>query len=314
MEERERSALAGARSSLPATPQSGDGYRVLHVGDDPKIAWLEQDLLTGPTGLPLERFDRVTTRAAALAAVTDHGPYDVVLLDLHLPDSDDVQIVDHIVTHSPSSAVVVLTADHQPDAGIDALERGATHFLAKSQLDELDLAREIRFAAARKSYELRLRRMTRTDELTGLANRRGLADYHVLAQERVARDGGVIVLAYYDLNDFKPINDLFGHLVGDEVLRTVAQHLLHGVRTGDLVARLSGDEFVVVGLTADDAEASEFAGRLGALVRELPIGIGKATITAASGVVHSDETDSLDTILARADAAMYEDKRRLTEA
>lgn len=294
---------AGSSMAAPTEP-----YRLLHVEDDADAAHLISQLLALQRTVRIGHLDLVTTKAAALAAVTDEGPYDVVLLDLHLPDNLDVGIVDHLVAHAPTAAVIVLTGHDGPQVGIEALRRGASQFLSKTRLDEGLLSREILFATARKTYELRLRRLTRTDELTGLANRRAVSDYYRLAQEHIARDGGAVVTAFYDLNEFKPINDLFGHLTGDRVLRSVAQHLCDEVRAGDLVGRISGDEFMVMGIAHDDAEAADFADRLTHLIHELPVGIDDATITAAHGIITTDGAEPLEAILALADRAMYEDK------
>ncbi|HSK23838.1 MAG TPA: diguanylate cyclase [Egicoccus sp.] len=149
------------------------------------------------------------------------------------------------------------------------------------------------------------------DALTGLPNRSVLFDQLELLLGQRHRTG--IAVAFIDLDDFKPINDRFGHRTGDELLVYVADQLRATIRQGDVVARIGGDEFVVVG----EADTKETAVRLGArleaaLSGEVVLERGTVTLSASVGVgfVGSDERPDADDLLSRADAAMYEVKRR----
>lgn len=149
------------------------------------------------------------------------------------------------------------------------------------------------------------------DTLTGLASRAAFNDRLRLAIADAKRHGDLFVLAYIDLDRFKPINDRYGHSAGDEVLITIAERLQSAVREQDLVARLGGDEFVVLfGRVQSTAEIPEFAHRLLSRIREPVTVVGDDCQIGASigfSVFDSDEDDAR-TLLTKADTAMYEAK------
>jgi diguanylate cyclase (GGDEF)-like protein/PAS domain S-box-containing protein len=142
-----------------------------------------------------------------------------------------------------------------------------------------------------------------TDSLTGLPNRRSLFDL-------LDRDPSGGALLFCDLDRFKPINDRFGHAVGDEVLRTVATRLARCVREDDVVARTGGDEFVVLARGASDEVVGELADRI-TLAVEAPIVVDGTEIVVgiSIGTARSD-SPLTDAVLARADQAMLVDKAR----
>lgn len=149
-----------------------------------------------------------------------------------------------------------------------------------------------------------------TDSLTGLPNRRG---FYTLASERFADGSSPTACAILiDLDDFKEINDAYGHEVGDELLAAVADRLRASVRASDAVARLGGDEFAILlgSQTLDDA--AQIAARITeALRRPFRLRVGEVTISASVGVaVASPDRDDAGELLRRADLAMYAAKRR----
>ena len=119
-------------------------------------------------------------------------------------------------------------------------------------------------------------------------------------------------VVFFDLNNFKSVNDRFGHAIGDELLRKVGDVLSQGVRSCDLVARLGGDEFGVLlfktTLKEAKAKASALACRISEQAVEMPT--GTIEVTTAWGVAPCDAEDSAEQILARADRNMYMSKKQ----
>ena len=147
----------------------------------------------------------------------------------------------------------------------------------------------------------RLETAAHHDPLTGLANRRRLLE----AIDANDRPGAML---YCDLDGFKPVNDRWGHGVGDEVLVSVGERLASLVRHGDLVSRMGGDEFAVVLWDADLAEAEQIAERireLGAL--PIRVSAGELLVGISVGVAASEDPLHQE-VVARADTALYADK------
>ena len=151
------------------------------------------------------------------------------------------------------------------------------------------------------------------DVLTGLPNRRALLESLPEAMSRARRVGRPCALLFLDMDGFKAVNDNHGHEEGDELLRQFGARLLQGVRKTDMVARLAGDEFVVVlEMLADAGHAEDTARKLLALLKQ-PFVLRTATVSVGASIgvaLHrpNDEPD-LDAWLARADHAMYAVKR-----
>ena len=154
-----------------------------------------------------------------------------------------------------------------------------------------------------------VRQQAVTDELTGLANRRSLFAHLParLADTTTGRRRPAVMVL--DLDNFKTINDQFGHAVGDAVLVALAGRLRSRMRGDDLVARLGGDEFAVIATVGDDDEARQLAARIAAGVAE-PVQTGDAlhAVRASIGLVRASPGEDADTVLRRADEAMYRAK------
>lgn len=164
---------------------------------------------------------------------------------------------------------------------------------------------------ARRTWESQLAHQARHDALTGLANRRQLLESLTDDYLGGRRNDHSMALLFFDLDGFKAVNDTYGHDAGDRLLVEVARRLSAAVRDGDLVARIAGDEFVVMlRHTADRAEAVTAAKRLlAALEDDVPMGSNRVQISASVGVAMAADHESAADLLRCADLGMYEAKR-----
>jgi diguanylate cyclase (GGDEF)-like protein/PAS domain S-box-containing protein len=164
-----------------------------------------------------------------------------------------------------------------------------------------------------RANEQELARQAQRDALTGIANRRLFEAVLAQAIERARRQRCGLALAYLDIDNFKGINDSLGHGAGDVVLKEFAARLAGSVRASDTVARLAGDEFVIVfEQLAHVEEAHTLARKILDTVRH-PVALnrGPLPITTSIGIaIHSGDWETAESLTARADAALYEAKRR----
>jgi diguanylate cyclase (GGDEF)-like protein len=166
------------------------------------------------------------------------------------------------------------------------------------------LAAELAAARARVA-ELEAR--VDIDPLTDILNRRGFERELTRSLAYVKRYGASAALLYVDLDDFKPVNDHYGHAAGDAVLKAITAALVRGVRASDVVARIGGDEFAVLLWNVSGPDAIAKARALEACVYSTPVRWNNSTfvVGASAGLVHLGPLDSPAEVLACADAAMY---------
>jgi diguanylate cyclase (GGDEF)-like protein len=258
---------------------------------------------------------------AALEAALDHDVA-VVLLDVDMPVLDGNEVCRRLRAEPRFSSVpIVIVTGHQDSAAIRrAFDAGATDFISKPvnwALLPHRLEYILRNAAAAEHIE----RLAYYDTLTGLPNRRRCVDLLCSLFEAAARASESAAVVYLDMNNFKRVNDTFGHSVGDEVLRTVAQRLTDTLGTfsahnpSAVVARFGGDEFVI-GLK--HAQAREIAMQIAAACDDAfasPIVYDSLEFYSAPSIgvaVFPDDGKDVGTVLKHADTAMYQAKSGAT--
>ncbi|MDQ1739786.1 MAG: hypothetical protein QOE53_1438 [Pseudonocardiales bacterium] len=191
---------------------------------------------------------------------------------------------------------------------------GQRQELSRVQLERLrDIADQVVLVLQLRDDAARLGHAATRDHLTGLPNRALFEHVLALALAKHERGSAAPTVIFLDLDRFKAVNDTHGHAVGDELLRAVAQRLLETVRATDLVARLSGDELVILTESADGADTG-----VAALLARLPdvfaapfeLSCGPLLVSASLGHATAVAGDTPARLLARADAAMYEAKNR----
>jgi len=241
----------------------------------------------------------------------DKEPYDVVLLDLLLPDSRGFDTFANIQDHAPKVPVVVLTVLDDETLAIKAVRHGAQDYLFKTRVDGDILARCIRYGIERKQLTDELKDQLIRDELTNLYNRRGLSTL-ARQQLKIARRLGMKVhLLFADLDDMKQINDTLGHTVGDKALVDAANILKRTFRESDVIARIGGDEFVVLAVETSPTAASTITERLRHTLDDFNAE-QKAPyeLSLSLGMAHFDPESpcTVEELIDSADRVMYEQK------
>lgn len=215
------------------------------------------------------------------------------------------------------SMIVVPLVDGNRTQGVLKVICDKPNAFADDDVDLLEqLAQFIAKALARANVMDEKARAASVDALTGLANRAAfLAGLEAMISGAASSGKPVAVVLYLDLDGFKPINDVHGHAVGDEVLQAIGHRIAHTCRSDDLGARIGGDEFAV--LLASSANPNPFALRdrlLDALQKDIPTSAGVVRVGASCGTAVVGGADLAEAVLARADAAMYAEKRTRSQS
>lgn len=231
--------------------QAPKKIRILMVEDDPDFSRLMgrrlQDLKKGQVEIAW-----VADLQAAIRQIED-ATFDLILLDLMLPDSRGIETFMRVQEKASGVPIVVLSGVDDQSLAVRALQLGAQDYLLKGEIDGVVLMRTLLFSMERhrilkewkQAWESEYHSATH-DPLTMLPNR-------VLFQDRLShglslakRHGHGLAILFIDLDRFKQINDALGHPTGDRILKMVAQRLSACVRGEDTMARLGGDEFVAL--------------------------------------------------------------------
>jgi diguanylate cyclase (GGDEF)-like protein len=167
-----------------------------------------------------------------------------------------------------------------------------------------------------RSRQLELKEMAIHDPLTGLKNRRFFDMYIPHEIERVNRNQESLVVVVIDINDFKYINDAYGHIYGDTILKECAAILHKSIRGTDLLFRFGGDEFVIIMSRAGDYEAEVISRRINERLAVWNAVHGDEGPKISFSIGHSllTHTRALNEVMGEADLRMYEDKRRWKES
>jgi two-component system cell cycle response regulator len=207
-----------------------------------------------------------------------------------------------LATHRRPIYVLMMSSQYDQRTLIEALDSGADDFIGKPPLAE-ELYARLRAAERIASMQRELIRLATTDPLTGLCNRRGFFEQATQARARTVPDGSLSAILL-DIDNFKQINDSYGHDAGDEAIRACAD----AARIDEAITgRLGGDEFALLLERRTLPEAIEIGEDLRQRLAARPFDTGKGplTLTWSIGVGEAEPSDSIDQLLARADAALY---------
>src|SRR5262245_19714040 len=290
----------------PATPDPS--LRILLVEDDSAQAAFTQAMLQAASAACV-RLDHTTSVRGAIDRLSGQS-YDVALLDLGLPDAQELEALSSLVGAAPDLPLVILTGTENETLALQAVKSGAQDYLVKGQTTPEIVVRAIRYAIERKQSELHIRHLAYYDPLTQLPNRRLLIEHLGHALKRAARADTIVGVFFIDVDNFKQINDAFGHATGDAFLTDLAGRLSRALRSSDTLGRLSGDEFVAI---VEAGEATELGRVAHALQRSVkapfttPHGELFATLSVGVSSFPADG-EEVGELLRNADHAMYRAK------
>jgi diguanylate cyclase (GGDEF)-like protein len=288
-----------------------DSLQLLIVEDSTEYAHMLKTVLGGEDTVHFEMSFAEDLKSALQCL--DSGEFDVILLDLSLPDSLGLDTFLAVQAYAVQIPIVVITALDDAGVAVRAVREGAQDYLVKTDLDVSNLVRSLRYAVERHRTLTNLEQKLLSDDLTGLYNRRGFM--HLAAQQlKLARRmGTLLLLIFIDLDDLKKVNDQYGHTEGDQVLAAFAEVLKTTFRESDILGRVGGDEFAVLAINVQDRSDQVIAERLRNNLSAYNLARQAGyDISPSLGMVYYYPQDyvPLDTLLANADALMYENKRR----
>lgn len=242
---------------------------------------------------------------------SEAGKPDAVLLDLGLPDATGLEGLRALSEANPDIPIIVLTGLSDLKTATEALKQGANDFLEKNDIRPHTLLRAIRYAIERKKNEAELVRLAQTDPLTGLLNRRAFFERLEQTTNQTRRSDQACAVIFFDINDFKQFNDLFGHKMGDDLLITVTHEIQTLLRKSDILARMGGDEFAIVATNLKSADgALELAEKIVARVTSISEVNGvhlQVSCSVGISVFPADNSEA-ELLLSHADMAMYKSK------
>lgn len=245
--------------------------------------------------------------------VLEDERFDVVLLDLNLPDGRGVECVKKIHEVDELVPIVVLSGHDDEDFAVEILNQGVQDYLVKWEGDGRIILRAIRYAIERKRAENKVNYLARIDWLTCIPNEQYLRDEIHHATTRALRGRRTLSLLLLELDRFETVNETLGRAAVDELLRAVVQRLTETVRGGDLLARLRGERFAVLFEDVEGPlEIEGVARRVGAAFqRPFDVFGRQVSVTASIGIaIYPHECSDAEALFANAEMALREAKAR----
>jgi len=285
--------------------------RLLVVEDDPDYsAWLVA--VTRRMGFSVEV---AADGEAALERLAEE-PFEIAVVDQEMPRMTGIEVIARVRAQERTKMVyaIMLTGRAEMETKLRALGAGFDDFLSKSS-PEAEIAAKLvvarRIAARQRTLATTVRELyglATRDELTGVFNRR----FFVAEAERLLMARCIVNVVLFDLDAFKRVNDTYGHLAGDRVLRDIGTLFAHNTRAEDLIARYGGDEFVLCVPHIELEDLQQVVDRLAGHVRALQWSAGAETFTigVTTGMASSRLMDqpTFAQLLDAADRDLYKNK------
>ncbi|MBY0573114.1 MAG: diguanylate cyclase [Undibacterium sp.] len=278
-------------------------YRILIVDDDVAMTSYYRAILQGE-GMVVEVLNEPTE---LLEMMVNFRP-ELLLMDVYMPSCDGIEL-SKVIRQDRSFLdvpIVFLSSEQDLHKQMEAVKVGADDFLSKPIIPELLISS----ISTRAERYRSLRTLVMRDGLTGLLNHSAIKESLIAKLSGANRQNNDLSLAMIDLDNFKRINDTYGHPVGDQVLRTLSHLLKQSLRKSDLVGRYGGEEFVVIFPNTSAGTAGAVLDKIRAAYANIVQYAENAEFTAtfSAGISDSTQTTVPEDLIAFADAALYRAK------
>jgi len=286
-------------------------YRILVVDDDRGMCMLLRQKLK-KAGFEVVISHNSTD---ALKILNEEDNIDLIICDIMMPEIDGYEFRQKLLDNPHSSDIpfIFLTARADPADQVRGFRLRVDDYIIKPFQPDVLLARVRSVIERHEAY----RKTMITDPLTGLLNRKAIEERIDTEIKRIQRYNEVCSIAFIDIDDFKHVNDTYGHDAGDGVLVELAGLLRRELRNTDYIGRYGGEEFIVCLVNTGKPVAIKVMERLLSIFRERPIGEHAIRCTFSAGIASAPEDGMEFEVLCRkADEAMYiskkEGKNRVT--
>lgn len=254
-----------------------------------------------------------TTNGLSILEMTRKIKPDLILLDIMMPELDGFEVCKLLKNDFYAKDILVIMVTAKTDGHYikNSLELGAFDYI-KKPLDKLEVIARIQSALRLKDKQDKLKELAMKDGLTGLYNHTSLMELFEKDLARQKRINSNLSFVMIDIDHFKNVNDTYGHIVGNIILKDVSDILINSVRQTDLVFRYGGEEFCLVLPGADKDGALLFCERIRKKIEDFNFDIGDKTIniTVSIGIFFKDPQDNItqNEIIQRADNELYKAK------
>ncbi|NPA60015.1 MAG: diguanylate cyclase [Epsilonproteobacteria bacterium] len=256
---------------------------------------------------------------------------DIIITDIDMPRMDGLAMLGEIRKIDENVSVLIFSAHNDTDFFMNSIHLGVDGYLFKPlELDQFEKAvfksiRNVKLQKENFEYKNKLEQKVREqvnilrdkeqelevksrqahyDQLTSIYNRHRFNELFEIEKERTDRSNGIMSIVIIDIDDFKKINDTYGHNVGDIVLKTFSQLIQNKIRISDILARWGGEEFVILLPDTDVSGGYETAEQVRKVIESHKFStVGK--VTASFGVAEYEHKQSLEELVKRCDKALY---------